>query len=222
MQVGTLADSTRALERLRELRALGYPAYGLVSEKGTRIRIGYFARRDQAESFGKRFSTRAGRPVLGGPPRQGEREPPMSARRRVMCCGTFDHFHPGHDFFLHQAARLGEELFVVVARDANVLRIKGQAPDQGEDERLGQVARQEAVDDARLGYPGSDFLRVVADIDPQVIALGYDQKAPPGLAQAFPACRIVTLEAFEPERYKSSLMRDAAGGSRPSAARGGA
>ena len=60
VQVGTLADSTRALERLRELRALGYPAYGLVSDKGTRIRIGYFARRDQAESFGKRFSREQG------------------------------------------------------------------------------------------------------------------------------------------------------------------
>lgn len=138
-----------------------------------------------------------------------------------MCCGTFDHFHPGHHSFLIQAAGLGDELFVVVARDANVLRIKGQAPDQGEGERLGQVARHEAVDDARLGYPGSDFLRVVADIDPRVIALGYDQKAPPGLAEAFPACRIVTLEAFEPERYKSSLMRKAAGGSRPPAPRGG-
>ena len=67
-----------------------------------------------------------------------------------------------------------------------------------------------------------DFLRVVADIDPQVIALGYDQNAPPGLAQAFPGCRIVTLEAFEPERYKSSLMRDATGESRPSATGGGA
>ena len=134
----------------------------------------------------------------------------MSERWRVMCCGTFDHFHPGHDSFLSQAARLGHELFVVVARDANVLRIKGKAPDQGESERLRQVSGHEAVDDARLGYPGSDFLRVVADIDPQVIALGYDQKAPPGLAQAFPACRIVTLEAFEPERYKSSIMRRAA------------
>ena len=60
VQVGTLADSTRALERLRELRALGYPAYGLASGKGTRIRIGYFARRDQAESFGKRFSREQG------------------------------------------------------------------------------------------------------------------------------------------------------------------
>ena len=145
----------------------------------------------------------------------------MSGRRRVMCCGTFDRFHPGHHSFLIQAARLGDELFVVVARDVNVLRIKGKAPDQGEDERLRKVARHEAVDDARLGYPGSDFLRVVADIDPQVIALGYDQKSPPGLAQAFPGCRIVTLEAFEPERYKSSLMRRAGGDSDSPAPPGG-
>ena len=131
----------------------------------------------------------------------------MGAGLRVMCCGTFDHFHPGHDSFLRQAARLGDELFVVVARDTNVLRIKGKGPDQGEDERLRRISEHDAVNDARLGYPGSDFLRVVADIGPGVIALGYDQKSPPGLARAFPGCRIVTLEAYEPERYKSSLMR---------------
>ena len=60
VQVGTLADSARAHERLRELRALGYPAYGLVSGKGIRIRIGYFARRDEAERFGKHFSGEQG------------------------------------------------------------------------------------------------------------------------------------------------------------------
>ena len=62
VQVGTFADSTRAHERLRELRALGYPAYGLASEKGIRIRIGYFARRDQADRFGERFGREQGVP----------------------------------------------------------------------------------------------------------------------------------------------------------------
>ena len=126
---------------------------------------------------------------------------------RVLCCGTFDHFHPGHDAFLRQAAQLGDRLFAVVARDANVLRIKGQAPDESEVQRLQALAAHPAVDDARLGYPGADFFRVVSDIDPQIIALGYDQKAPPGLAEAFPHCRIVILAAYEPEQYKSSLLR---------------
>ena len=127
--------------------------------------------------------------------------------RRVLGCGTFDHFHNGHEAFLSQALSLGDELFVVVARDQNVRRIKGRVPDQEENARLAAVTAHEAVDDARLGYPGSDFLRVVADINPDIIALGYDQRAPNGLAEAFPECEIVTLDAFEPERYKSSLMR---------------
>lgn len=127
---------------------------------------------------------------------------------RVLSCGTFDGFHPGHDAFLYQARRLGDELFVVVARDENVLRLKGRAPELQEGDRLATVVAHAAVDDARLGYPGSDFLRVVADIAPDIIALGYDQRAPGGLTDAFPDCDIVTLDAFEPERYKSSLLRE--------------
>ncbi len=60
VQVGTFADSTRAVERLRELQALGYPAYGLASDRGVRIRIGYFGRRDEADRFGQRFSREHG------------------------------------------------------------------------------------------------------------------------------------------------------------------
>lgn len=127
--------------------------------------------------------------------------------RRVLCAGTFDHFHPGHAFFLCRAADLGDELWVVIARDENVQRIKGRPPDQSEEERLAAVARHERVYRARLGYCGADFLRVVADIAPQVIALGYDQRPPPHLAETFPDCRIVRVGAHEPERYKSSLMR---------------
>ncbi|HJP31799.1 MAG TPA: adenylyltransferase/cytidyltransferase family protein [Candidatus Latescibacteria bacterium] len=132
----------------------------------------------------------------------------MDTGRRVLSCGTFDHFHPGHNAFLCQARSLGEELFVVVARDENVRRIKGRCPDQDEDTRLASVAANAAVDDARLGYPGADLLRVVADIAPHIIALGYDQGVPAGLASGFPDCRIVTLDAFQPDQYKSSLIRE--------------
>ena len=127
---------------------------------------------------------------------------------RILCCGTFDHLHPGHESFLRQASGLGSELFVVVARDENVSRIKGRRPDQGEEERKKTVGQVECVDDVRLGHPGSNFLRVVEEVRPDVIALGYDQRAPAGLAAAFPNCEIVVLEPFHPEKYKSSLSRD--------------
>ena len=70
--------------------------------------------------------------------------------RRVLCCGTFDYLHPGHISFLRQASRLGSELFVVVARDENVKRIKGRFPDQDEQERKARIEELDFVDDAVL------------------------------------------------------------------------
>ncbi len=128
-------------------------------------------------------------------------------KKRVLACGTFDLLHPGHESFLQQAAALGDDLWVVVARDENVERLKGRAPAQSESQRLAAVRCLETVQQAQLGLPGKDFLKVVSQIVPDVIALGYDQRAPAGLADAYPLCRIVTLKAHEPERYKTSLLR---------------
>ena len=127
--------------------------------------------------------------------------------KRVLCCGTFDYLHPGHISFLEQAAALGNRLFVVVARDENVERIKGRRPDHNEEERRVKVEDLGLADEVRLGYPGANFLKVVSEIAPDIIALGYDQRAPSGLREAFPQCEVLILEAHHPEKYKSSLYR---------------
>ena len=131
----------------------------------------------------------------------------MGVDRRVLCCGTFDLLHPGHESYLAQAAALGSELIVVVARDENVQRLKGRRPSQEEDERRAAVEMVEVVTEARLGNRGEHFLQVVEEVDPDVIALGYDQRAPAGLAEAFPKCEIVTMKPHCPEKYKSSYFR---------------
>ncbi len=128
-------------------------------------------------------------------------------QKRVLCCGTFDYLHPGHVSFLEQAAALGTELHVVIARDENVKRIKGVLPDHDEEQRRNMVAGVEVVDRALLGHPGPEFLRIVGEIDPDVIALGYDQRAPKGLAAAMPRCKITVLKPHFPEKFKSSLYR---------------
>ena len=127
--------------------------------------------------------------------------------KRVLSCGTFDHFHPGHESFLKQAAALGSELFVVVARDENVERLQGRRPDHDEEERVAALKELTYVTSVRLGYPGKNLLRVVEEIAPDIIALGYDQNSPPGLREAFPDCDIVVLAPPHPEKYKSSLFR---------------
>lgn len=127
--------------------------------------------------------------------------------KRVLCCGTFDYLHPGHRSFIAQAAALGDELVVVVARDENVRRIKGHYPDHSQEERQAALAQLPEVSQVRLGHKGSNFLRIVGEVAPHIIALGYDQKRPPGLAQAFPQCEIVVLQPHHPEQFKSSIFR---------------
>ena len=127
--------------------------------------------------------------------------------KRILCCGTFDYLHPGHESFLNQAVRLGEELFVVVARDENVERLKGRKPDHEEEVRRARIESLGIAQKVQLGYEGQNFLQVVRDIEPDIIALGYDQGRPPGLETSFPDCEIVVLKPHHPERFKSSFIR---------------
>lgn len=45
-------------------------------------------------------------------------------RKKVMAFGTFDLFHPGHQYYLSEASKSGDELIVVIARDLRVEHIK--------------------------------------------------------------------------------------------------
>ena len=127
--------------------------------------------------------------------------------KRVLCCGTFDYLHPGHESFLKQAAKLGDELVVVVARDENVKRLKGRGPDHKEEVRRARVEGLGIAQKVQLGYAGKNLLQVVRDLAPDIIALGYDQGRPLGLDSAFPSCEIVVLDPHHPERFKSSFIR---------------
>ena len=60
VQIGMFSEPAGARERLQQLKTLGYPAYLLPSDQGVRLRIGYFARRAEADSFGQRFSREQG------------------------------------------------------------------------------------------------------------------------------------------------------------------
>jgi FAD synthetase len=129
--------------------------------------------------------------------------------RRALAFGTFDLLHPGHEHFLREARSHGDHLTVIVARDETVRAVKGRPPAQDERERLAAVRALPFVDDARLGELG-DKMRVVRDARPDVICLGYDQRAfTDELTTAFPDIPVMRLAPYEPERYKSSKMKRA-------------
>jgi len=124
---------------------------------------------------------------------------------RVLVFGTFDRLHPGHKFLLTEAGKRGD-LTVVVARDANVRRIKGRLPTQNESERAEEIRRAFPRAGVILG-DSEDYLRPIREQMPDLILLGYDQQLPPGIREEDFSCLTERLPAYKPERFKSSIRR---------------
>lgn len=128
--------------------------------------------------------------------------------KKVVCAGTFDHFHPGHRDFLKQARSLGDELTVIVARDETVKRIKGFLPTHDEQMRKHNVEESGIPELVILGNLDTDLFQILQELRPDIIALGYDQRvSEEEIAKRFPSCTIIRLCSFEPDHYKSSFYR---------------
>lgn len=124
--------------------------------------------------------------------------------RVVMVFGTFDGLHPGHLDFFRQARAYGDTLLVVVARDVTVQSVKGRPPRRAERSRRAAVAALPMVSKTVLGDP-RDQMKVIAECQPSVVCLGYDQQAfVSQLYQTFPGLKIIRLKPYQPGRYKSS------------------
>ncbi len=90
-----------------------------------------------------------------------------------MATGTFDLLHMGHIYYLKEAKKLGDTLVVVVATDVTVRKLKHD-PITPQDIRVNLIRELKMVDEAYLGYE-KDMYRIVEEIKPDIIALGFDQ-----------------------------------------------
>jgi len=129
----------------------------------------------------------------------------------VMCFGSFDILHPGHLYFLKEAKKLGDELIVVVALDATISSVKDITPKYNEKQRVEHVRDLHIADRVMLGYE-ADKYEVIEEINPDVIALGYDQdgfadKLQEEMEKRKMNPKIVRLVAYKEEHYKSSKLR---------------
>ena len=95
---------------------------------------------------------------------------------RVMAVGVFDLLHAGHLHYVEQAKKLGDELVVVVAHDDTVRKQKHE-PITSHELRSRMVSGLKPVDAAMVGNPPTSPIFDILDvIQPDIIALGYDQK----------------------------------------------
>lgn len=132
---------------------------------------------------------------------------------KVMIFGTFDDLHQGHLNFFKQAKNFIKNSFLIasIARDKNVLRIKGVYPDKNERERMALVKKCKLIDQVVLSGVKSHIPHIVK-ISPDIIALGYDQKAyvknlKKDLKDKGILVKIVRLKPYKEKIYKTHLLK---------------
>ena len=94
--------------------------------------------------------------------------------KTVMAFGSFDLLHPGHIYFLKRAKELGDKLVVVIAKDSTIEEVKGKAPKYHEKDRVEHIRDLKIADKVVIGYE-ADKYEIIEEINPDIIALGYDQ-----------------------------------------------
>jgi FAD synthetase len=127
--------------------------------------------------------------------------------RRIVAQGTFDIVHPGHIHYLSEAAAMGDELHVIVARRENVTH--KEPPVLPDRQRRDVIDALEVVTEAHLGH-SEDIFVPIERIDPDVIVLGHDQHHDAdairdALAGRGIDCEVVRASGREP-RYEDELL----------------
>ncbi|MDP2789458.1 MAG: adenylyltransferase/cytidyltransferase family protein [bacterium] len=137
----------------------------------------------------------------------------MTVRTKIMVFGTFDGLHPGHLNFFKQARGLtGQKSFLIVsiARDKNVFRIKKKLPTLNEQKRMALLKKSSLADKVVLSGI-KNYLSHILKERPDIIALGYDQRAyvknlQKDLEDRGLSVKIVRLKPYKKQIYKTSLL----------------
>ncbi len=130
--------------------------------------------------------------------------------KTVLVSGAFDGLHEGHKNYFQQARQYGQRLIAIIARDKIVEKIKGLQPKYSEKERVSFVKKCNEIDRVYLGVLDNVF-DFTASLQPDVIALGYDQTTyTENLAKEMKSrgldTKIVRLKPYKPEQFKSSIV----------------
>jgi len=131
-----------------------------------------------------------------------------------MVFGTFDGLHKGHLDFFRQAKNFikNSYLIVSIARDKNVKKIKGDMPLLREKERAKLAKNCGLADKVILAGLNNHIAHIVKE-NPDVIALGYDQKAyvknlKKDLKNKGILVKIIRLKPYKEHIYKNHLLKN--------------
>lgn len=132
--------------------------------------------------------------------------------RRGLVFGCFDGLHEGHLRFLEQAFSKVDHLGVALATDEAIKSLKSVHPHQSYEERSRSLLDTGLVDSIYPSEPHNGYIALTA-LNPDIVIFGHDQsELSEHLRHWLKEHKIdietTTLEAFQPEKYKTSKLYD--------------
>lgn len=131
----------------------------------------------------------------------------------ILTGGTFDILHVGHLFTFNQSKLLGDVLVVIVATDKNVEKLKNHPPTNSQKDRTEIVDYVKGVDAAILGDE-TDYMKMIDIVNPDIIALGYNQKHDEKelykaiSARGYPHVKIIRLQKHVSGKSTSKIVQE--------------
>ena len=122
--------------------------------------------------------------------------------KKVLTFGTFDLAHPGHISYLEEAKTHGDYLITIIARDKNLKKDVINS----EEKRLKQIKKLNIANEVVLGSLESK-LDVIHKYKPDIICLGYDQKADEAKLAEISNAKIIRCKSFKPHVFKSKILK---------------
>jgi len=119
----------------------------------------------------------------------------------ILCGGTFNKIHPGHEYFLKRSKSFGNKLYVVIANDKNNKKPNAISAKI----RKKQLEKLKIADKIIVGY-ADRWERVLDKFKPDIVTLGYDQKMNKEFTEEIRKRGIKIIKIKKFGDYRSSLM----------------
>lgn len=131
-------------------------------------------------------------------------------KNSVLLFGSFDGIHPGHEYLMEEAQKYGSNTIIVLAQDSVIEMIKKRSPLHNLESRMENLSNEFENVTVVAGDSERGTWSAIKKYQPETIIVGYDQE---GLhaalieIQSIYGFSLVKSDSFEPEKYKSSILR---------------
>jgi FAD synthetase len=128
--------------------------------------------------------------------------------KKILVFGSFDGIHEGHIYFLNEAKKLGD-LYISVASDESVRFRKWKDPKHDAKTRMQDMINLNIALDVILGDTTPTTWSPIAQVRPDIVAIGYDQdslEAALKTPQAKYGFEIIKIKGYKENELHSSII----------------